>query len=129
MLHRAIFGSLERFLGILIEHYAGFMPTWLSPTQAVILNITDLQSDYAVSLSQHLDALGYRARADLRNEKVSYKIREHTLARVPYMLVVGDKELQSQTVAVRHRDGRDLGVMSLEEFIQILQQDIEKLVE
>ncbi|ABM61215.1 threonine--tRNA ligase [Halorhodospira halophila] len=124
MLHRAILGSLERFIGILIEHYGGALPTWLAPVQAVVLNITDRQADYARSVEQQLLESGFRAEADLRNEKIGYKIREHTLQKVPYMLVLGDRELESGTVAVRHRDGTDLGSMELEELVARLSNDI-----
>ncbi|MFW6278309.1 MAG: threonine--tRNA ligase, partial [Halorhodospira sp.] len=124
MLHRAILGSLERFIGVLIEHYGGALPTWLAPVQAVVLNITDRQAEYARSVERHLLERGFRAEADLRNEKIGYKIREHTLQKVPYMLVLGDRELESGTVAVRHRDGTDLGPMDLEELVSRLQTDI-----
>ncbi|GAB3685698.1 threonine--tRNA ligase [Salinisphaera aquimarina] len=121
MLHRAILGSLERFIGILIEHHAGSMPLWLSPSQAVVLNITDAQSDYAAALVSQLRDAGLRADVDLRNEKVGYKIREHTMQRVPYLLVVGDREVESDAVAVRTREGEDLGSMPVAEFIELAQ--------
>lgn len=127
MIHRAIFGALERFIGILIEHYAGFFPLWLAPLQVVVLNITDAQSDYAQSIQHQLQHIGYRVKTDLRNEKVGYKIREHTLKRVPYLLVVGEKEKEEQTISVRKRNGTDLGTMSLPEFIKLLQQDVIQL--
>jgi len=123
MLHRAILGSLERFLGVLIEHYGGAFPTWLAPVQATVLNITDRQADYVRAVEQRLHEQGFRVEADLRNEKIGYKIREHTLQKVPYMLVLGDQELESGTVAVRHRDGTDLGSMGLEEFVSRLQAE------
>ena len=126
MLHRATLGSFERFIGILIEHYEGAMPTWLAPTQAVILNITDRQSDYAQKLAKNLSEQSIRIKADLRNEKIGFKIREHTLMKVPYLLVVGDKEMEDGTVAVRTRTGEDLGVMSIEAFQQRLSADILK---
>jgi threonyl-tRNA synthetase len=116
MLHRAIVGSMERFIGILIEHYAGNLPEWLAPVQAVVLNITDAQADYAASLAQRLVDQGLRVEADLRNEKVGYKIREHTLSRVPWLLVVGDREKEAGAVSVRSRDGTNLGSMSLDDF-------------
>jgi threonyl-tRNA synthetase len=116
MLHRAIVGSMERFIGILIEHYAGAFPVWLAPLQVVIMNITDAQADYAASTAQALENQGFRVLADLRNEKIGYKIREHTLQRVPYLLVVGDRERESGQVAVRTRAGEDLGSMSLQDF-------------
>jgi threonyl-tRNA synthetase len=127
MIHRAIFGALERFIGILIEHYAGFFPLWLAPLQVMVLNITDAQSDYAQSIQHQLQQIGYRVKTDLRNEKVGYKIREHTLKRVPYLLVIGEKEKEGQTISVRKRDGTDLGIMSLPEFIKLLQQDVIQL--
>ncbi|MCO4320898.1 threonine--tRNA ligase [Aliidiomarina quisquiliarum] len=125
MIHRAILGSLERFMGILIEEYAGFFPTWLSPNQVVIMNITDKQADYAKSLVSELKKNGFRATADLRNEKIGFKIREHTLKRVPYLLVVGDQEVEQQQVAVRTRRGKDLGKLSITEFIEQLRNDVE----
>lgn len=114
MLHRAILGSFERFIGILIEHYAGDLPTWLCPVQAVVLNITDKQAEYARDLKEKLHQAGVRIETDLRNEKIGFKIREHTLAKIPYLLVVGDKEVESGTVSVRTRHGEDLGSMDLE---------------
>ena len=124
MLHRAIVGSLERFIGILIENHAGAMPTWLAPIQAVVLNISENSAAYAQQIQQILKKQGFRADADLRNEKITYKIREHALQKVPYLLVVGDKELESNTVAVRARGGVDLGVMPLDFFVARLQQDL-----
>jgi threonyl-tRNA synthetase len=124
MLHRAILGSMERFLGILIEHHAGAMPSWLAPVQAVVMNIAESQAEYAANLAQSLQKQGVRVQADLRNEKISYKIREHTLEKVPYLLVVGDKERDAQTVAVRARGGVDLGVMPVEAFAERLAQDV-----
>ena len=109
MLHRAILGSLERFIGILIEHYAGALPLWLAPIQAVVLNITDRQAGYAREIEESLINQGLRVKSDLRNEKIGYKIREHTIQRVPYLLVVGDREIETSTVAVRTREGKDLG--------------------
>ena len=118
MIHRAIFGSLERFIGILIEHYAGDLPLWLAPRQAVVLDITDAQAGYAREVMARLQEAGVRAQSDLRNEKISFKIREHTLAHVPYLLVVGDREQENRTVAVRARDGTDLGPMPLDELAE-----------
>jgi threonyl-tRNA synthetase len=123
MLHRAIVGSLERFIGILIEHYAGALPIWLAPIQAVVLTITDRQSEYAQGVTSRLRAAGFRAFADLRNEKITYKIREHSLQKLPYQVILGDKELQAGQVAVRTRTGEDLGAMPLESFIDRLQQE------
>ncbi|PJK11292.1 threonine--tRNA ligase [Lysobacteraceae bacterium NML120232] len=117
MLHRAIVGSMERFIGILIEHHAGVFPTWLAPVQAVVLNITDAQADYVDEVRKTLADQGFRVASDLRNEKIGYKIREHTLQRVPYLLVVGDREKENGQVAVRTRSGEDLGSMRLEDFI------------
>ncbi|HZM36074.1 MAG TPA: threonine--tRNA ligase [Burkholderiales bacterium] len=114
MLHRAIVGSMERFIGILIEHYAGAFPLWLAPQQFVVMNITERQAAYAAEVKNKLGNQGFRVLADLRNEKISYKIREHSLQKLPYQIVVGDKELQAGTVAVRTRGGEDLGAMSLE---------------
>jgi len=111
MLHRAILGSLERFIGILIEHYAGALPLWLAPVQAVVLNITDRQAGYAREIEESLINQGLRVKTDLRNEKIGYKIREHTIQRVPYLLVVGDREIETGTVAVRTREGKDLGTL------------------
>ena len=124
MLHRAIVGSLERFIGILIENHAGAMPTWLSPTQAVVLNISDNSAAYAQQVSQILKKQGFRSFADLRNEKITYKIRDHALQKHPYLIVVGDKERDGNLVAVRARGGVDLGVMPIEDFIARLQKDI-----
>ncbi|PJK15296.1 threonine--tRNA ligase [Lysobacteraceae bacterium NML07-0707] len=117
MLHRAIVGSMERFIGILIEHHAGVFPTWLAPVQAMVLNITDAQADYVEEVRKTLADQGFRVASDLRNEKIGYKIREHTLQRVPYLLVVGDREKENGQVAVRTRGGEDLGSMSLQDFI------------
>ncbi len=117
MLHRAILGSLERFIGILIEHYAGSMPFWLAPVQAVVMNITDKQADYCREVAKSLQDKGFRADLDLRNEKIGFKIREHTLQRTPYLLVVGDREMENHSVAVRTRGGEDLGSIDLDELI------------
>jgi threonyl-tRNA synthetase len=117
MIHRAILGSLERFIGILIEHYAGKFPLWLAPVQAVVANITDKQAEYVLQVEKTLKKQGLRAVSDLRNEKIGFKIREHTLQRVPYLLVVGDREMESGSVAVRTREGEDLGSMPLAEVV------------
>jgi threonyl-tRNA synthetase len=116
MLHRAIVGSLERFLGMLVELHAGAFPAWLAPVQAVVLNITDQQADYAQEIAKSLRNQGLRVEVDLRNEKITYKIREHSLQKPPYLLVVGDKEKAAGAVAVRARGNKDLGVMSLDDF-------------
>jgi threonyl-tRNA synthetase len=123
MIHRALLGSLERFFGILVEHYEGRFPLWLAPVQAVVLNITDRQADYAVKIADSLRKQGFRMESDLRNEKIGYKIREHTIQRIPYLLVVGDKEMESGLVAVRTREGDDLGQMSVEALAQRLQSE------
>lgn len=123
MLHRAILGSFERFLGILIEHYAGAMPLWLAPQQAVVLTITDAQRDYALAVAQRLQKIGLRVKADLRNEKIGFKIREHTLQKIPYLLVVGDKEIESDSVAVRTRSGEDLGSIRVDDLIARLEAE------
>jgi len=124
MLHRAILGSLERFIGILIENYAGFFPPWLAPVQAAVLTITEKQADYAAQVEKVMKEKGFRVKADLRNEKISFKIREHTLQRVPYLLVVGDWEMNEQTVAVRTRSGKDLGSMTIAGFQEHIAADI-----
>jgi threonyl-tRNA synthetase len=127
MLHRAIVGSMERFIGILIEHYAGAFPLWLAPVQAVVLNITDRQANYAAQVAEMLNEAGFRTHADLRNEKITYKIREHSLQKLPYQVVVGDKEVAAQTIAVRARSGVDLGQMPIEAFIERLREETRKL--
>ncbi|MGX1111392.1 threonyl-tRNA synthetase [Pseudoalteromonas sp. MBR-15] len=124
MIHRAILGSIERFIGILTEEYAGLFPTWLAPKQVVIMNITDKQADYVQEIVQKLNKLGIRAAADLRNEKIGFKIREHTLKRIPYLLVVGDKEVEQQEVAVRTRTGEDLGKFNVDDFIAKISDEI-----
>jgi threonyl-tRNA synthetase len=124
MIHRALLGSLERFFGILIEHYEGRFPAWLAPVQAVILNITDRQDEYATLMVETLKNQGFRVESDLRNEKIGYKIRQHTLQRVPYLLVVGDREAESNTVAVRTRGGEDLGSMSIDDFALRLNTEV-----
>lgn len=123
MLHRAIVGSMERFIGILIEHHAGQFPSWLAPVQAVVLNITDAQADFVAEVRKSLANQGVRVEADLRNEKIGYKIREHTLQRVPYLLVAGDREKENGMVAVRTRTGEDLGTMSVEDFAARLRSE------
>ena len=124
MIHRAILGSVERFIGILLEHYAGQLPVWLSPIQVMVMNITDRQADYVKEVSKTLRGKGFRAETDLRNEKIGFKIREHTLQRVPYLLVVGDREVESRSVAVRDRAGQDLGILQLDAFIDRLSEEI-----
>jgi len=124
MLHRAIFGSLERFIGILIEEHAGAFPTWLAPVQAVILNITEKQADYVREVTETLKNQGLRVESDLRNETVGFKIREHTLQRVPYLLVAGDREAGSNSLAVRTRSGKDLGAMSVDTIASRLAEEV-----
>ena len=122
MLHRAVLGSFERFIGILIEEYEGAFPFWLAPEQVAIMNITDRQAEYCEKLREKLELRGIRAHLDLRNEKIGFKIREHTIAKVPYLVVVGDKEMENNTVAVRTRKGPDLGVMSLDEALSLFER-------
>ena len=124
MIHRALLGSIERFFGVLIEHYEGKFPVWLAPVQAVVLNITDRQAEYAQEVEESLKKQGFRVAADLRNEKIGFKIREHTLQRIPYLLVVGDREMEQRSVAVRTRSGEDLGSMSLESAVERLAEDV-----
>jgi threonyl-tRNA synthetase len=124
MLHRAILGSLERFIGILIEEFAGAFPAWLAPCQAMVMGITDRQADYVREIEKSLRDQGFRANSDLRNEKIGFKIREHTLQKIPYLLVVGDKEVENRTVAVRTRSGKDLGSMTLSAFMEGLSEEI-----
>lgn len=124
MLHRAILGSIERFIGILIEHYAGLFPLWLAPTQVVIMTITDKQRDYANEIARELDSLGLRVKLDLRNEKIGFKIREHSLQKIPYQLVIGAKEVDTKQITVRRQTGDDLGSMSVHTFYQKIRQAI-----
>jgi threonyl-tRNA synthetase len=124
MLHRAILGSLERFIGILLEHYAGKLPVWLAPVQVAVMNITDKQADFVKEITQELKKQGIRAKSDLRNEKIGFKIREHTIEHVSYLLVAGDREVESQTVSVRTQDGSDLGIMPISKFIDIIRTEI-----
>jgi threonyl-tRNA synthetase len=124
MLHRAILGSFERFIGILIEHYAGKFPVWLAPIQAIVLPISEKHHDYAQKVNKDLQNLGFRVQFDLRNEKIGFKIREHTLQKIPYLVVLGDQESQQGLVTVRSLDGSDLGAMTLERFVELLQNKI-----
>ncbi|HWR80406.1 MAG TPA: threonine--tRNA ligase [Pseudomonas sp.] len=126
MLHRAVLGSFERFIGVLIEHYEGAFPAWLAPTQAVVMNITDKQAEFAQKVADMLNESGFRAKSDLRNEKIGFKIREHTLVKVPYLLVIGDREVEMQTVAVRTREGVDLGSMPVTQFKELLAQAVSR---
>jgi threonyl-tRNA synthetase len=125
MLHRAIVGSMERFIGILIENYAGALPLWLSPVQAVVMNITGAQAGYVENVTAELRKNGFRVQPDLRNEKITYKIREHSLQRLPYLLIAGEREMQSGQVAVRTRKGEDLGSMPLQDLIDRLAAEVE----
>jgi len=128
MLHRALFGSLERFTGILIEHFAGAMPLWLAPVQAMVLNISESQSDYVRQVVETLKKNGIRCEFDLRNEKITYKIREHSMQKMPYLLVAGEREMQAGHLAVRTRKGEDLGSMPIEALISRLKAEIEAKV-
>jgi len=123
MLHRAILGSLERFIGILIEQYAGNFPLWLAPVQLAVINITDRQAEYAEQVRRELEKQGFRVKLDLRNEKIGFKIREHSMQRVPYLLIIGDKELENQTIAVRTQKGEDLGSMNITDLISRLKTE------
>lgn len=124
MIHRVVFGSIERFIGVITEHFAGAFPVWLAPVQATVMPITDRVNDYAENLAEKLSALGLRVETDLRNEKIGYKIREAQLQKIPYMLVVGDKEAEAGTVSVRTRTGVDLGAMPVDEFIAKISEEI-----
>jgi threonyl-tRNA synthetase len=125
MLHRAIFGSLERFFAILLEHHAGRLPAWLAPVQAVVMGITERQDTYVKRITETLKNQGFRVESDLRNEKVGFKIREHTLQRVPYLLVAGDKEVAANLLSVRTLSGKDLGTMTLETFTERLRIELD----
>ena len=125
MLHRAIVGSMERFIGILIENYAGAMPLWLAPVQAMVLNISENQSDYVMQVVENLKKNGIRCDFDLRNEKITYKIREHSVQKLPYILVIGDKERDANTVAVRARGNVDLGSMPIDALVERLSQELD----
>ena len=124
MLHRAILGSLERFIGMLIENHAGALPAWLAPVQAVVCCISESTAEYATEITQSLKKQGFRVESDCRGEKITYKIREHSMQKVPYILVVGEKERQAGAVAVRSRGGLDLGVMPFEQFTSLLNEDV-----
>jgi threonyl-tRNA synthetase len=124
MLHRAICGSLERFIGILIEHFAGIMPLWLSPIQIIVLNISEKQNQYTLNVEQEFKQLGYRTKSDISNEKVGYKIREYTLQKIPYFIIIGDNEMNNNLITIRKRDGSDLGSMTIEEFNQLLIKEL-----
>jgi threonyl-tRNA synthetase len=128
MLHRAIVGSLERFLGILIEQHAGALPAWLAPVQVSVLNITDAQADYVQSVAETLRNQGFRVTLDLRNEKITYKIREHSMQKVPFILVAGDKEKAAGTVSVRARGNKDMGALSVEDFLKLISEHVQTKV-
>jgi len=125
MIHRVVLGSIERFIGVITEHFAGAFPAWLSPVQVKVLTITERADDYAKEIAAKLDAAGFRVETDLRNEKIGKKIRETTLSKVPYMLVVGDRDIENQTVSVRLRSGEDLGAKSLDEFTALLKEAVD----
>ena len=124
MIHRAILGSIERFIGILIEEYAGKFPVWLAPVQAVVMNISEHQTKYSLKITDSLNTSGIRVITDVRNEKIGFKIREQTLQRIPYLLVVGNKEVEEQTIAVRSRDGADMGSMSIDSFVSLVKSQV-----
>jgi threonyl-tRNA synthetase len=124
MLHRAVLGSVERFLGILIEEYAGLLPLWLCPTQVVVANIATSQEIYAQAVVDKLRTVGVRVDADVRNENIGYKIRAHSIARIPYTLICGDKEMAAGAVSVRDQSGKSIGVMSVDDFISLIQEKI-----
>ncbi|MFT6625452.1 MAG: threonyl-tRNA synthetase [Cycloclasticus sp.] len=124
MLHRAILGSLERFIGILIEEYAGKFPVWLAPTQVILMSITDKSDEYIALIAKNLQKQGIRVKIDLRNEKIGFKIREHTLKRIPYLVVVGEKEVNNNELAVRTLSGKDMGNFTPEDFITLLAKNI-----
>jgi threonyl-tRNA synthetase len=127
MIHRAILGSLERFVGILVEHYEGKFPTWLAPTQVVIASINEAHNEYVTNFAKKLKKQGFRVETDLRNEKVGFKIREHTMQRVPYIMVVGDQEMESGSVNIRARGGNNLGSFDYDQTVQLLMNDVAKL--
>jgi threonyl-tRNA synthetase len=124
MLHRAMFGSLERFIGILLEHHAGKLPTWLAPVQAMVMGITERQEKFCLEVAENLKNQGLRVETDLRNEKVGFKIREHTIKRVPYLLVAGDREVEARTLAVRTRSGKDLGAVEIQDLADLLTEEV-----
>ncbi len=124
MIHRALMGSIERFFGILIEHYGGAFPTWLAPVQAIVMNITDNQRDYIAAVVAQLKTAGFRVKADLRNQKIGFKIREAEEAKVPFMLVAGDREVRERSLSVRGRSGSNLGSMTIPGFLDLLRTEI-----
>ena len=124
MIHRVVFGSIERFIGVITEHFAGAFPTWLAPVQVKVMPITDRVDDYAKHIAQRLDELGFRVETDLRNEKIGYKIREAQSQKIPYMIIVGDKEAENGTISVRTRSGGDEGAMSVDSFVEKLSEEV-----
>jgi len=124
MIHRVVLGSIERFIGVITEHFAGAFPTWLSPVQVKLLTVTDRADDYAASIAKQLDEAGFRVEIDGRNEKIGKKIREATLEKVPFMLVLGDRDVENQTVSVRRRSGEDLGAMPVADFASLLREEV-----
>ena len=126
MLHRAILGSFERFIGILIENYSGNFPTWLSPVQIIIMGITDRNNEACIEAKNKLVDLGFRAEMDIRNEKIGFKIREHTMQRIPFLIIIGDKEEENNKISVRTREGQDLGNMTIDKFKLIIDESISK---
>ena len=123
MIHRVVFGSIERFIGVITEHFAGAFPLWLAPVQVEVLPVTDRASEYAGNIVKQLDASGFRAEVDYRPEKLGYKIREAVGMKVPYMIIVGDKDIENNTISVRHRSGKDLGAMKYEEFLKLIKEE------
>ena len=128
MIHRVVFGSIERFIGVITEHYAGAFPIWLAPVQVKVLPITDRAAEYSREVSEKLDSAGFRSEVDSRNEKIGYKIRSAQLEKVPYMLVIGDKEVEAGTVAVRTREGKDLGAMPLDAFLEKIGTEVQQML-
>ena len=125
MIHRVVLGSIERFIGVITEHFAGAFPAWLAPVQVKVLTVTERADEYAAGIAAGLDAAGFRAETDVRNEKIGKKIREATLEKIPYMLVVGDRDVENGTVSVRHRSGEDLGAMTLDRFLELLGREVD----
>ena len=128
MIHRVVLGSIERFIGVITEHFAGAFPAWLNPVQVKVLPVTDRAAQYANQVSKALDQAGFRVEVDHRNEKIGKKIREATMEKVPYMLVVGDRDVENNTVSVRHRTGEDLGAMSLTDFSALLANEVDNKI-
>ena len=127
MIHRVVLGSIERFIGVITEHFAGAFPAWLAPVQVKVLPVTDRAEEYAEKVAAQLDAQGFRVEVDGRNEKIGKKIREATLEKIPYMLVVGDRDMENGTVSVRHRSGEDLGAMTLDQFAALLGDEVREM--